>query len=262
MGESGANKRSLRYAFAALALALIAIVVTSFVSAGTSVELNSAWATIIGAIIGFGALAVQSFMSLRSINLSHEKQSARDREAREELRKAELAHFYRQLQEERAALAFALVGELSAAYARFNNSKTMLKMAAEVYDKAGDTIVDLPMENILPRFEPSIYMANIQRLGILGPSVLSDVVEVFQMLIYSTRNHASTKLSGSMIAMALRAHAAAHQGWLLDQLHVQSRLLSVGSTTSKDPGPLSLERQKRHSAQKAFEFPDNLPTSA
>ncbi len=76
--------------------------------------------------------------------------------------------------------------ELSAAYNTFNNYQQLLKMAAAVYEKGGNTAVEISLESILPRFEPSIYLANIERLGILGPSVLSDVVEVFQMLIYST----------------------------------------------------------------------------
>ncbi len=89
---------------------MIAIVITSCVSSGVSIKIDSGLATIIGAVFGFGALTIQSFMSLRSINISHEMQTERDREAREAQRQSELQIFYRRLQEDRAALAFALVG--------------------------------------------------------------------------------------------------------------------------------------------------------
>ncbi|WP_163265586.1 hypothetical protein [Chelativorans alearense] len=203
-------------------------------------------ATLLGALIGFSAVAWQARVGFRNLIRSQTSQSELDRKAREH--EAELVRREKESdrRHERITLAGALSGELGAAYSRLANGRSILRLQASAYKAMGNSIPPLPidMNAIFPKFEPKVFNQNIGGLGLLGPSTASDVVEVYQVLFWDRSAPPSTALAGKQLASIVEMQIKVIDQWLLDCYHVNQRLLSVFGSIA-DPGPLIMARQKR-----------------
>jgi hypothetical protein len=203
-------------------------------------------ATLIAAILGFSAVAWQTRQGFKNIVKSQDNQARLDRESREDQSRIAHQHKLDDWNHEKRALAASLCGELSAAATRLFNTRPILSIQKLVYQQIGDAVSSQPVRvaSYLSSSEPRIFAANAARIGVLGPSIASDVVEMYQILLWSGEVPAATTLTGTQISKLFEAQLEALDDWIQDQHHVNLRLLSLYGS-QEDPGPLYFERQKR-----------------
>ncbi len=206
-------------------------------------------ATVFSAILGFAGVAWATGIGFRNLIASQEAQSRRDRESREHQAILDRRKKAEDLTDERQALASALSGELTAAYNQMKNSIPILELQISVFNQFGErNFPDSPLNiaKFLPNLPKYIFQANIQKLGILGPSTLSDVVDIYQLLVWDRDIPPATSLDYAQIAKILEGYVKIMRDWQRDAHHVQLRLLSIFGTVA-DPGPLADARAKRAS---------------
>ncbi|MER8709134.1 hypothetical protein NKH49_26940 [Mesorhizobium sp. M1088] len=210
----------------------------------------SSAATMVAAAFGFSAVAWQTRRGFQNLAISQARQAGLDREAREH--QAEIARRAKAADrlDEQQALAAALSGELNAAFTRLSNGLPVMRIQKAVYEEFGKTIPTAPVDVSLfmPLFEPQIFQANISRLGLLGPSIASDVVEIYQLLVWRRELPVATKLTGESLAAIVQAHVGVVEKWVVDHFHIRNRLISLFGQHS-DPGPLYFTKAKATDAK-------------
>jgi hypothetical protein len=83
-GDNASHRFSVKIALTALAMALAAIVVTTFISTELSLRsLDQGWATLIAGLLGFGAIAFQTSRGFENLRQSAAEQAEANRDARE-----------------------------------------------------------------------------------------------------------------------------------------------------------------------------------
>ncbi len=212
---------------------------------------------IAAAMIGFLGVIVATRQGFKNLIASQEEQARRDREAREAqaLRDQEAREQQEQLrkrakaeeaQAARSTLASSLVGELSAATNYVKRHSEMAALQKVVYDSFGTTKnpAAIHVHNILPRFDPVIFKANVGNLGLLGPSTAGDVVQVYQLFANVPHSEPIKDMQANVIAMLFEGIRITADDWILNSYHVQRRLLAqIGDFD--DPGPLYNEILRR-----------------
>ncbi|WDR05655.1 hypothetical protein PSQ90_15545 [Devosia rhodophyticola] len=216
-------------------------------------QIDQGWATLIGAVVGLSIVALQARIGLRNLRqsqvhqaslarLAQHEQAQLDREARRDQFELQTEHDNHTMQLQKKALAAALNGELLAVYTHLNNRARVLKMQQLIYES-------IPKESLIAgaRIEilgapTPIFDASIPKMGLLEPSLISDIVELFQNA-KSNVSAPADKITAEMIATTLGAVAVSWEATRLDFLHLQKRLIAV-QYGSADPGARVLARQE------------------
>lgn len=232
-------------------------------------KIDPGWATLIAGLTGFIIVTFQARTGFRSLIASQKAQAELDRKAQEHqaeidrLARIDQANLGRQgeerrLQEEKETLAGALVGELSAISNVANNTKQAIMIIETGYEVMENQVPDsLPDFSLsYPWVETRVFDALVERIGILGPSISSDVVELYAKIAIwkSPRNEATGKaflpgenvLPAKAIAKIYEMQRNAINTWIDDCIHIQHRLLSVYGM-HEDPGPLFFVKNKSES---------------
>ncbi|MGL3605748.1 hypothetical protein ACSV9I_04485 [Rhizobium sp. G187] len=237
---------SLKIALAALAITLLAIVLTTVVSAGLSFpSIDQGWATLIAGAIGFGAIAFQTDKGFENLRRSAVEQAEANREAREHQ-----AYLQNRLELERElrnkkGLAGTLAAELTVLSGQVTNRLPLLGIQRKVYkDMVGTSKANVAdLSHQIAAFEAPIFRQSVGQLALLGPSTAHDVVDIYTTLL--TRPSGSTDtLTGEQIAMLFEAWEKIYATWLSDKEIVFKRLMAIVGD-SPDPGALVDFRKKR-----------------
>ena len=153
---------------------------------------QSAWSTIISAIVGFGGLIFATYAGLKANRKSQETQAREDRKARREQYQADRRMEIQRRDDEGRALANALAAELmeiETALGAFANVAGDYADNLEAYfSKNPDKILqDIPA-TVIWRAPCAVYHANLNRLGLLPVDVAASVVRVIS-LVHSVDTH-------------------------------------------------------------------------
>lgn len=208
---------------------------------------DQGWATLIAAGLGFAAIAYQTRVGFENLKRSAIEQSRQDREAREH--QAALQRSIDIDRERRAAksLASTLAAEITATGSQLSVRVSVLNSYVEIYEKMGNGVPGVAtIAELLPSFATPAFKANVGNLGLLGPSVAHDVVQLYTRLADKPYGDANL-LSGKQISPILRTWERMYMAWLEDQNDVVLRLLAIVSG-DPDPGALVETRAKRATA--------------
>lgn len=248
--DGDSHRFSLKVAIAALAMALAAIVVTTFVSAGLSPgSVDQGWATLIAGLLGFGAIAFQTNKGFENLRRSAVEQAEANREAREHQAALQTRLELERELRNKKALAGALAAELTVVSRQVASRLPFLRIQRKVYkDMIGTSkanVTDLSVQ--IPAFQAPIYLQSIGQLALLGPSTAHDVVDIYTTLLTKPSGSTDT-LTGEQIAMLFEAWEKVYTTWLSDQEFVFKRLMAIVGDRP-DPGALFEFRQEKSSSE-------------
>ncbi|MGN7773213.1 hypothetical protein [Phyllobacterium sp. 22552] len=203
--------------------------------------ISPAFATLIGAIVGFSGVIYATRAGFKNLITSHEAQAARDREARAEQQLLLEKNKESDRLHDRKVLAAALQGELIALLPNLDAATRFYRMQCEGYQaflkQGGSKNTDAQIK-LFEGFNVPIFQTNIGQLGLLGPSIAADVVIVFSRAINKVV-HLSDEKAPIELAIQVMEHLVKnHQEWSRDIHHVVARLGSVQGFF-EDPGILA-----------------------
>ena len=215
-------------------------------------QIDQGLATLLGAIVGLSIVAVQARAGFRNLRLSQahqaglarmaqHEQAELDREARRDQFELQSAHDRQSKLFEKKALAAALNGELLAVHAYMTNRISVLKLQRLIYEAMPEDMVMPGAKIEIKGAATPIFDANISKMGLLEPSLISDVIELFHNAKADVSAPAD-KISAGMIAKTLGAFVDGWDATNLDFLHLQKRLMAI-QYGSADPGARILARQ-------------------
>lgn len=219
--------------------------------------LDSGWATLAGAVLGIAVIGWQTQIGFRNLIRSQQNQSRFDREAakaqsaldREAQRyEAELAiaRDDRNLDRDRKSLAAALHGELIQVNAKYNAIIQSLALQSSLLKQMDSRRHLYANPFTFGGIETPIFDVSIDKLGLLGPSLIADVIEIYSAQKITLKLEANT-VPPDMIAKLLDGIIDDLRNKNADSLWVNKRLLAV-QTGNPDPGALYYERQRRKNA--------------
>ncbi|MDA9523881.1 hypothetical protein XI06_27285 [Bradyrhizobium sp. CCBAU 11434] len=217
----------------------------------TAWKLDPGTATLAGAVIGLAIIGQQTRRGFINLVKSQNNQAELDRAARLHAAELEEQAAAKTIKADRinllAALRSEIVGLLAAAHTATNTSARF----AEIADALAKNNMPATTKTITyPTFDAPIYLANLTRIGLIGPSLGGDVVKVLSR----TRNKKSDLTSDGVIPhsgvkMLYEASAESFKNWADDLLHVAMRIRSVEEGWP-DPGTLA----ETHDARRAGTF--------
>jgi hypothetical protein len=268
MNERQARKGGFVFLSVAIALCVVTLLVTVPVLTGPALavgshvaEIPQSWATLIAAILGFGAVTLSTRLGFRNLIRSQINQATLDRQAAADrasadrdarVHQADLARRARieTRAEERRELAAALSGEIVSIHRQFANRLIWLDVQRRIYGEFVRTRA-VPIAGFeIPPIVTPVYNANIPKIGLLGPSLSSDVAEVFGLAGVEISLAPSAVIPEMMVTLIEgMLGSAPAQGD--DMVHVNARLMSV-FTDSEDPGSLFQTREQRARARSAL----------
>lgn len=248
--DGEAHRFSLKIALAALAMVLVAIAITTIVSADLSFRsIDQGWATLITGLLGFWAIAYQTNKGFESLRRSAVEQAEANREAREHQAALQTRLELERELRNKKALAGALAAELTVVSGQVANRLPFLRVQRKVYkDMIGTSkanVADLSIQ--LPAFQAPIYLHSIGQLALLGPSTAHDVVDIYTTLLTKPSGPTDT-LTGEQIAMLFEAWEKVYTTWLSDKQIVFKRLMAVVGDLP-DPGALFEFRKEKNSSE-------------
>lgn len=204
-------------------------------------------ATIIGTIAGFGVVAWQARIALRAIIAGQNHRAKIEEKGRRDQDRIERQRQVDDRAYEKAVLAAALFGELSAMlHGVMNTAKFMkaqkgiLEAAARDRDLASLQTVPTPR---LPVFRVPVFEANIAKLGTLGASIAGDVAAVYAKAIIADQPQSDAKLTPQYAAKMAEILSDFLSEWTWEILQVNGRLLYLQGL-GQDPGHIGDEAAK------------------
>ena len=215
-------------------------------------SIDQGWATLVGAVVGLSIVSVQASVGFRNLRRSqaHQAGLARasqleqaqlDREARRDQFELQSKHDDQLKLLEKKALAAALNGELLAVHS-YLSDRTRSVQTQKVLYEAMPTEVLIPGAQIEIKGAPTpIFDASISKMGLLEPSLISDIIELFQKSKVDISTPAD-KIPAGMIAKMLGAIVDGWDATHPDFLHLLKRFISV-QYGSVDPGARILAKQ-------------------
>jgi hypothetical protein len=202
-------------------------------------KIDTGLATLTGAIIGFSIVGKQARRGFYYLTRSQANQAELDRLAR--MHKAELEEgaATKATEKERSTLLAALRSEIVGLLDAAQTAERTASKFAEIADMMARQHLPATTKSITyPTFDAPIYLANLSRIGLLGPSLGGDVVKVLSR----TRNKKSEVTSDGPlphagIKMLYEASAESFGKWANDLVHVAMRIRSIEEGWP-DPGTL------------------------
>jgi hypothetical protein len=213
-------------------------------------------ATLLGAIIGLSVVAWQTQRGFRNLIASQEHRAATERDARADQARIQREIAAEQLNQEKMALAAALLSELSSLWYQVRNATTFSMTQSILLEEMIKDGAQGKREATLPIFpiRVPIYEANISKLGLLGSSLAGDVAQVFSRATVSsstsTGQQAVPQMDIKMYKGMIDGLVQSNKEWLEDISHVIMRLSALERGASDDPGPLYLLEQERERKSK------------
>jgi hypothetical protein len=225
-------------------------------------KIDPGTATLCGAIIGLTIVGSQARRGFANLIRSQNNQAELDRNAR--LHKTELEEEAqaRATEKERAVLLSALRAEIVGLLDAAQTAQNIATRFADIADSMARQNVPAKTKTITyPTFDAPIYLANLTRIGLLGPSLGADVVKVLSR----TRNKKSEVNSDGPIPhsgmkMLYEASAESFAKWTNDLLHVAMRIRSYEEGWP-DPGTLSETLNARRSGTFKYSQAPNFEDS-
>ncbi|MDR6635092.1 hypothetical protein J2X72_003904 [Phyllobacterium sp. 1468] len=211
------------------------------------------FATLLSAVIGFTGVIFTTRAGFKNLIASQEAQSARDRDARAHQQEMAVQAKTDEREYEKKVLAAALQGELIALLSRVHDGQAWLRMQTRFWKiaAADKDLKDVDVPFSFPSYHVPAFEANIQRLGLLGPSIAGDVVSVFGMATNKTAEPMKA-IKPAMAAMLAEGLLDAHKDWSDRIVRVGGRLGSIQGFLD-DPGSLWELKKEKEAAAKAAE---------
>ena len=216
----------------------------------TANDFPSGWATLLGLVLGLSAIAWQTSRGFKYLIASQKNQAELDRKAM--LERADLdrqAHLHQaqieveatenNRKQEAKVLAAALLGELLIRSKQHASSRAGLLLMKFMLERLAAEGSKPTSPTVIARTATPVFDANVSKMGLLPPSLASDVTEVFAMLAVELNWPA--QVDPRMLATALEETGNNIPNQVRDMAHVCQRLL-VFQTGESDPGPLSEHR--------------------
>ena len=215
--------------------------------------IGTGWAILIGAVCGLSAIAWQIRQGFQALTASQQhcaqlacdsmrEQARLEREVREHQAALEAKQETLQRREAAKTLALVLSSEISSIRNSLINKLWVLRI-----QKDACKMTKSKSQKISLRIEPiktPVFDANIQEIGLLGPSIAGDVVRIFRSVNEALPEKQTFGLDGEHLAAVLEVSILGIEGWSPAAMHVEKRLLAL-VTGENDPGPLLEEQQRR-----------------
>ena len=136
-------------------------------------------------------------------------------------------------------LAAALLGELLVRSKQHASSRAGLLLMRLMLEKLAAEGGKPTSPTVIARTATPVFDANVAKMGLLPPSLASDVTEVFSML--AVERNWPAQVDPRMLVAALEETGNHIPNQVHDMAHVCQRLLAF-QTGESDPGPLSEHR--------------------
>ncbi len=142
---------------------------------------GEAFATVLSGLVGFAGVILATLAGFRNLTKSQLETAQRERDAREHQADLKRQADLDARNHEVSVLVSALEAELSALTNRVEQGKNVFQQQADYFQHIleKDEGSEEPAILHAPKYSTPIFTANIDKLGLLGPSVAGDVVEVF-----------------------------------------------------------------------------------
>jgi hypothetical protein len=211
-------------------------------------------ATTIVGIAGFGGIAWQAKIGFANLVKAQEHRAAIESKGR-----LEQASIQRDLVDQdrsynQRIVAASLHGELIALLSRVHGSRSLLFTQWKIFEAASqdrllkDVLAPL---NAIPTYSVPVFESCIPKLGLLGPSIVGDVVEVFSKATNKPSNAEPVQLKPEIIAKLYKAVYESHLDWSNEIVHVGGRLAALQGA-GPDPGTLYEMRQAKDAEKKTL----------
>ncbi|WP_421929978.1 hypothetical protein [Nitratireductor rhodophyticola] len=207
---------------------------------------GEAFATVLSGLVGFAGVILATLAGFRNLTKSQLETAQRERDAREHQADLKRQADLDARNHEVSVLVSALEAELSALTNRVEQGKNVFQQQADYFQHIleKDEGSEEPAILHAPKYSTPIFTANIDKLGLLGPSVAGDVVEVFAPTAISDINQEGP-IPRNIAAQFARSLVTQHRKWLLEILQVRKRLLSLQGP-NEDPGSLDEFRRNQN----------------
>lgn len=200
----------------------------------TSNDLPQGWATLIGVGLGLSAIAWQTSRGFRYLIKSQQNQAELDRQGSIQQSQLEQRAEADARAADGKALAAALIGELTVCHRVQSLRATNLGVMQAVSKKIGEEGHSVAESFTSPPISTPVYRSIIPQLGLLGASLVADVVAVYSRLDMEAQGdkRPPTELLSTVVED------------LRDIAHVITRLQAF-QDGFRDPGPVYETRNKR-----------------
>ena len=203
-------------------------------------------ATILVGVAGFATVAWQAKIGFANLVKAQEHSAKIESDGRREQAaiqrdQVEQDHAYNQ-----RTLAASLHGELIALLSRVHGSRGLMFTQWKIFEAAAQdhNLRDLPSILTPPTYSVPVFESCIPKLGLLGPSIAGDVVEVFSRAAITPTGEPA-KLKPDILAKLYKVIYDSHLNWSDEIVRVASRLASLQSAGMVDPGTLHEMRQAK-----------------
>jgi len=239
---------------------LAALVLTAFSAATAWIliftagyKLDPGLATFTGAIIGLTVVGWQTNKGFQNLIRSQANQATLDREAR--IHQAELDREATEAEHvrEHEVLLQGLLAEIISLDAELREDLFNVKMFAEMHKSYKARRQENTVKGIsFKSHDAPFYKANIQRLGLLGPTLGADIIKVLGRADGAPHLYAQDMVlpNETMITM-YEGNADALMNWRDDLAHVAKRIEAI-SHNHPDPGSLASTAKQRKVALDAY----------
>ncbi|GLS72325.1 hypothetical protein GCM10007890_43380 [Methylobacterium tardum] len=157
------------------------------------------------------------------------------------------------------SLAFGLAAELSVLAHDIERASEMKRVVADIVRKFGPRADKELLRLQAPRWRTAIYDANINSLGVLGPSIAGDIYLVYSKFTGINPAARSEPVEYETFLRLTDSTIQEYLGDMQDITHVHKRLMTFASG-KPDPGPLwaTEKARKKREAQFGKENADKL----
>jgi hypothetical protein len=202
-------------------------------------------ATMITGIVGLGTIAWQTRIGFRNLIDSQEHRAKLDREARRDQASINRDEKQREVDRDKQLVASALHAELIGLLPRVQQMQQWLSIQRAVMKQMGSHKTTFR----LPRYNVPVYDHNLSKIGLLGPSVGGDVIQVYSNAVavgeYNKDTHQITDTPANMLVPIVESMVEAYENWTGEIVHVAQRLMHVQGFRQDDPGTLFTFRKAR-----------------
>ncbi|SED39675.1 hypothetical protein SAMN05444161_3117 [Rhizobiales bacterium GAS191] len=240
-GGNSVKSKSLTAVNAALLFLNLLLLAKSSKHMSLPDNIPQGWATLIAGVIGLGAIAWQTNRGFANLISSQDYRAKIERDAREH--QADIARKAKDedIDHQRRTLAAALHGELLAVRSSIRNRADMLRIQTSLgatlpEDRLREGLRDFGV----PGAKSPVFQSQLENIGLLGPSIANDVVQVYARAGIGLERGSMRTLSVTAIQNLLQTVIAAIDRCVPQIDHVAMRLASLQADGVSDPGPLPL----------------------
>jgi len=227
--------------------AFLAIPTIAKVIEQTAASLNAqSLATIVAALIGFSGVIITTRAGFQNLITSQENQAKREREDREHRASMQEKAKQDEIAHAKSILISSLQAELSMLLDHVHAQESVLYVQKKLMEHAKDDpqLSKQEVAIVKPLYSTPIYDANIDKLGLLGFDLGSDVIKIYSGTKFTAD---STKIDPASAFLLYNAMHTFHLNWSEEIVHVVKRL-NWGIGRGSDPGSLYEFRNKRNAS--------------